>query len=101
MACAFVSRVFFSSACTVDNPNKGYLSLPRARSKGRLKRMTPKSTKAGSTGRRDARKSYAAIIERIFLDRYKKGRNVVEFTRRDLIDTAHRLKVDLPKNIGD
>ena len=62
--------------------------------------MTAKTGKPASKGR-DPRRSYAAIIERIFLHRYKKGQNVVEFTRQDLIDTAHELGVDLPKNIGD
>ncbi len=60
--------------------------------------MTPK---AGKPASKDPRRSYAAIIERIFLHRYKKGQKVVEFTRQDLIDTAHELGVDLPKNIGD
>ena len=60
--------------------------------------MTPKP---GKSAPKDPRRSYAAIIERIFLHRYKKGQKVVEFTRQDLIDTAHELGVDLPKNIGD
>ena len=63
--------------------------------------MTPRAGKTGGTRGNDARKSYAAIIERIFLDRYKKGQTVVDFSRQDLIDTAHKLGVDLPKNIGD
>ena len=63
--------------------------------------MTPKGGKTGGKGGYDTRKSYAAIIERIFLDRYKKGQTVVDFSRQDLIDTAHKLGVDLPKNIGD
>lgn len=62
--------------------------------KGRRRKVL---TKAGN----DTGKSYAAIIERIFLDRYKKGAALVEFSRQDLIDTAHRLGVSLPKNIGD
>jgi hypothetical protein len=63
--------------------------------------MTANAGKPSAKGGNDAGKSYAAIIERIFLDRYKKGQTVVEFSRQDLIDTAHRLGVDLPKNIGD
>lgn len=63
--------------------------------------MTAKTAKPASKEGRDPRRSYAAIIERIFLDRYKKGQNVVEFTRQNLIDTAHQLGVGLPKNIGD
>ena len=63
--------------------------------------MTAKTGRADPRGRRDAGSSYSAIIERIFLDRYKKGQNLVEFSRQDLIDTAHQLCVDLPKNIGD
>ena len=63
--------------------------------------MTTKAGKTGGKGGNDTRKSYAAIIERIFLDRYKKGQTVVDFSRQDLIDTAHKLGVDLPKNIGD
>ena len=50
---------------------------------------------------RDDRTRYADIIEKIFLDRYKKGKKVVEFSRQDLIDTSHELGIELPKNIGD
>jgi hypothetical protein len=63
--------------------------------------MTAKKGTTAKKGGNDTGKSYAAIIERIFLDRYRKGQAVVEFSRQDLIDTAHKLGVDLPKNIGD
>lgn len=44
---------------------------------------------------------YARLIETIFLDRFKKGDKVVKFSRQDLIDTSHKIDIDVPKNIGD
>ena len=45
--------------------------------------------------------SYSAIIERVFLDRYRAGDVEVEFVREDLIATAAELGVPVPKNLGD
>jgi hypothetical protein len=44
---------------------------------------------------------YARLIEQIFLDRYKKGMSEVPFERIDIISTAERLGIVLPKNLGD
>ena len=44
---------------------------------------------------------YAAIIERIFHDRYRSGNTSVEFHRQNIIETAHTLGIDLPLNLGD
>lgn len=44
---------------------------------------------------------YSAIIERIFLGKFKAGLNEVEFERSDIENAAKILKVKLPKNLGD
>lgn len=44
---------------------------------------------------------YQAIVEKIFLDRYKKGDLVVNFERTDLENAAATLGIALPKNLGD
>lgn len=44
---------------------------------------------------------YAAIIERIFVERWKKGAKQVEFHRSDIERVAGELGVALPKNLGD
>lgn len=44
---------------------------------------------------------YQALIEKIFLDRYKAGATEVTFERDELVAAAKRLKVSLPKNLGD
>lgn len=44
---------------------------------------------------------YQAIIERIFVERYKKGSACVGFDRSDLETTANDLGIELPKNLGD
>jgi len=45
--------------------------------------------------------SYAAIIEKIFLDRWKKGMQEFGFSREAISETAASLKISLPKNLGD
>ncbi|MEZ5459239.1 MAG: hypothetical protein R3E65_08005 [Steroidobacteraceae bacterium] len=50
--------------------------------------------------RRDTNK-YAAIVERVFRDRWKDGLQQFEFERDAISDTARKLKIDLPKNLGD
>jgi hypothetical protein len=44
---------------------------------------------------------YAAIIEKIFLDRYKAGDTEVVFVRTDLQSAASALDIKLPSNLGD
>lgn len=44
---------------------------------------------------------YSAIIERIFLSRYRKGAESIDFTRTDLVDAAAELNLALPANLGD
>jgi len=44
---------------------------------------------------------YALIIERIFLSKYQEGMRELEFLRRDIIDVAQELGIELPKNVGD
>lgn len=44
---------------------------------------------------------YVQIIERIFLERYKERATEVAFEREDIIRVAKKLKIKLPKNIGD
>lgn len=45
--------------------------------------------------------SYNAIIEKVFLDRYRLGDEKVEFVREDLIAAARDLDVAVPRNLGD
>jgi hypothetical protein len=44
---------------------------------------------------------YTQIIEHIFLKYYTDGADEVAFERRDIIETAERLGIALPKNLGD
>ncbi|HEX5151732.1 MAG TPA: hypothetical protein VFW07_09795 [Parafilimonas sp.] len=44
---------------------------------------------------------YSQIIEAIFLKSYKKGVTEIPFTREDIVNTAQKLKMPLPKNLGD
>lgn len=44
---------------------------------------------------------YAALIKKIFSDRFKKGMLEVPFSREDLVQAAHDLSIVLPKNLGD
>ena len=44
---------------------------------------------------------YTAIARKIFLDRYRGGAKDVAFEREDIEKTATKLKIDLPKNLGD
>ncbi len=45
--------------------------------------------------------NYARIIEEIFTSRYRSGDTSVPFERREIADTARRLGIDIPKNVGD
>lgn len=44
---------------------------------------------------------YTAIIEAIFQQYYRSEARQVDFSRQDIIDSAGRLGIALPKNIGD
>lgn len=44
---------------------------------------------------------YASIIEKIFLSKFKAGMREVDFERADIIKYGQRLKINLPKNLGD
>ncbi len=44
---------------------------------------------------------YSAIIEKIFLSKFKRGMREVEFERADIEKVAKKLKLKLPKNLGD
>ena len=44
---------------------------------------------------------YAAIIEKIFVSRYKAGDNEIDFERAEFESFAKQLGVQLPKNLGD
>ncbi|NTV67196.1 MAG: endonuclease [Chlorobaculum sp.] len=48
-----------------------------------------------------ANNRYSAIIENIFNQNYRKGDTDVPFEREDLVLTANRLGIKLPKNLGD
>jgi len=44
---------------------------------------------------------YSALIEKIFLAKYRPGGNEVDFAREDITRFAHEMKMELPKNLGD
>lgn len=44
---------------------------------------------------------YARIIEVIFFSHYKEGANEVTFEREDIVRVAKKLRIKLPKNLGD
>lgn len=44
---------------------------------------------------------YAAIIEAIFLAKYEHGQSEVAFERQDIVASASKLHISLPKNLGD
>jgi len=44
---------------------------------------------------------YAKIIERIFFDHYRSGMREVPFAREEITRVAKKLKIVLPKNLGD
>jgi hypothetical protein len=56
---------------------------------------------ASARTRPDKATRYAQMIERVFLDGYKRGAHSVEFTRPQLTAVAEKLKIALPKNLGD
>lgn len=44
---------------------------------------------------------YAQIIEQIFFSHYKDGAVQIPFEREDIVRVAQKLKIKLPKNLGD
>lgn len=44
---------------------------------------------------------YAALIEKIFFDRYNDGDTAVSWQRDDVVEAAETLGIELPKNLGD
>jgi hypothetical protein len=52
-------------------------------------------------GKEKQQSRYAALVEKIFADKYKKGSKSVGFEREDLGRAATALGIKLPSNIGD
>lgn len=44
---------------------------------------------------------YSALIEEIFLERYKENLTSIDFTREDIERASEKIGVSLPKNLGD
>jgi hypothetical protein len=44
---------------------------------------------------------YASIIEKIFESKFRPGMKDVDFEREDIVRFGKKLKIDLPKNLGD
>ncbi|MGB5105421.1 MAG: endonuclease [Candidatus Zixiibacteriota bacterium] len=44
---------------------------------------------------------YTLIVEKLFFDNYSEGASSIEFTRDEIEAIAKRLKIKLPKNLGD
>jgi hypothetical protein len=44
---------------------------------------------------------YSLIIERIFLSKFKRGMREVDFERQEMVRAGRKLKIDIPKNLGD
>ena len=44
---------------------------------------------------------YSVIIENIFRSKFKSRMRQIEFKREEIVGAAKKLKIDLPKNLGD
>lgn len=44
---------------------------------------------------------YEAIIERIFLSKFRRGMRQIDFEREEIVSVAQELGIALPKNLGD
>ena len=44
---------------------------------------------------------YAQLIQKLFLNRFRPGRETVQFERTDIENTARELGIRVPKNLGD
>ena len=53
------------------------------------------------TRKKSSDNRYASLIKRIFLNGYKPGKTEISFHRDELAVTARRLRMVLPKNLGD
>jgi hypothetical protein len=51
--------------------------------------------------KKPAENRYAALIESIFLTGYREGMTEMPFHRDELTATAKKLRIQLPKNLGD
>lgn len=54
-----------------------------------------------SGSRRVSKNRYASLLEEIFVSRYEKGKREIPFLRDDLVRASKKLRIKLPKNIGD
>ncbi|MCW3792474.1 hypothetical protein OM416_12835 [Paenibacillus sp. LS1] len=45
--------------------------------------------------------TYSRILMKIFQDKYTNGKQIIEFTREEIISTAEELGIKIPKNAGD
>ena len=50
---------------------------------------------------RNEKNRYVQLIESIFLEKYKKGDTEIAFKREEIVQTAEKLHINLPKNLGD
>jgi tRNA G10 N-methylase Trm11 len=73
----------WSATVMKDEPNKTSMNAS----------PTPKPSKKANR--------YSAIIEKIFFSKYEKGMREVPFERQEMETFASKLKVKLPKNLGD
>src|SRR3990172_5465470 len=55
----------------------------------------------GKTASMSNQKIYSSILEKIFFSKFKKGMTEIEFEREDIVKFGNKLKIDLPKNLGD
>ena len=77
-----------------QHPNWSVMALKDEPSKTNMKETsTPKPLRKANR--------YSAIIEKIFFSNYEKGMREVPFEREDIEKFAAKLKVKLPKNLGD
>lgn len=53
------------------------------------------------SGRKKDQNRYSKIIEKIFFDHYRRGDTRIDFTREEIETAASKLKIGLPKNLGD
>lgn len=44
---------------------------------------------------------YQTLLEKIFFDRYSPGTTEIRFDRDELVAAARKLRIVLPKNLGD
>ncbi len=68
-----------------------------------MKDEPPKTSMKAKPSPKSSKKAnrYSAIIEKIFFSKYKKGMREVPFERHEMETFAAKLKVKLPKNLGD